>query len=262
MQTLVYAFLVINMVMLLNSVFSLDIRSARIFWKRLKTSSMICPPKWLTSIGSATDLMHCARLYPLSLTDSHLSDSNSTPFQSSRGFQFTWAISTRLITNDPSLRTSSFTSDGDGVYWGMLKLSNSSSFIIPCTYSCNLRNQYISKVHWIQIHGTASSSSYLHTHITKSHSHKLPNKVPTLTASWILGFVFSPQNCENHATFFNQFLRTTLEKTREISLKLVVVSSRNIWWACCSYVNVPPVVVYTLRNLSINHSYYFHSMYL
>ncbi|WVZ24265.1 hypothetical protein V8G54_002809, partial [Vigna mungo] len=114
--------------MLLNSVLHLDIRSARISWKRLKTSSMICPPKWLTSIGSATDLMHCARLYPLSLSDSDLSHSNSRAFQSSRGFQFTWHTSTRLITNDPSLRTSNFTSDGDGVYCGMLRLSNCSSF--------------------------------------------------------------------------------------------------------------------------------------
>lgn len=95
------------------------------------------------------------------------------------------------------------------------------------------------------------SSPYLHTHFTKSHSHKLPNKVATLHACWILGIVSSSQNCENHTTFFNQFLCTTLEKTREISLKLVVVSSRNIWWACSSYIKVPPVVLYTLRNLSI-----------
>ena len=120
---LAYAFLVNITVILLNSVFSSDIRWARILWKRLKTSSMISSPKWLTSIGSATDLMHCARLYPLSLTDSDLS----------RGFQFTPNTSRRSMANDPSLRTSNFSSDGDGVYCGMLKLSNSSSFIIPCT---------------------------------------------------------------------------------------------------------------------------------
>jgi len=130
---LAYGFLVNSIVILLNTVFSLDIRWARSLWKRLKTSSMISSPKWLTSIGSATDLMHCARLYPLSLSDSDISHSNSRAFQFSWGFQFTSNISRRLMANDPSLRTSNFTSDGDGVYCGMLKLSNCSSFIIPCT---------------------------------------------------------------------------------------------------------------------------------
>ena len=96
---------------------------------------MIASPKWLTSIGSATALMHCATLYPPSLSVSDLSDSNSRAFQSSKAFQFTSDTSRRLMANEPSLRTSNFTSDGDGVYRGMLKVSNCSSLWFPAANS-------------------------------------------------------------------------------------------------------------------------------
>ena len=39
------------------------------------------------------------------------------------------------MANEPSLRTSNFTSDGDGVYRGMLKVSNCSSLWFPAANS-------------------------------------------------------------------------------------------------------------------------------
>lgn len=142
------------MVTLLNPVFSLNILSANISWNRLKTYSMIASPKWLTSIDSATQ--------PSCYVPNCIRFQIQTQFHSSQALQCTIDTSRQLMANDPSLRTSNFTSEGERsvkrdvksisllfLYYSLQKIAKIFIFMNLAKYIYDYTFQQIINVHCI-----------------------------------------------------------------------------------------------------------------